>query len=693
MLLKLSFSFARIIPENTDEPISINADAMQYDIQQNIYTARGNVEIRQGIRIVKADEIKLNNKTKEVIAIGNVVLSEDKDSLACEQIKFNMETSLGIIKSGELYFSKENIRITGDSISRTEEDTYILTNSIFTSCKGERPAWRITSKEIQVEKENIARAKDIYFQVKNVPILYFPYMLFPVKTRRQTGLLFPKIGLSSREGFKLEESFFWAINPGLDATYDLDIATKKGFGQGIETRYAHGDKNHGEFYTYFISEKSSYRNNYKELLDREKDRWTVQFAGEQYITPDFFAKAKLKAVSDRQFHKDYSDNLTKRTQEKEDSIFYITKIFENYNFTGGMNYSKDLVKSSSYIPQRLPFIYLRRLNKNIYPTPLFFDFDSSFVYFLRDKGSEGYRFDLNPQILLPVPMGFNNYIKNTLKIAFHERIYFDLKNCGSNGRSENQGQISISDNISTSLFNIYNFNRFNIKKIKHIIKPEIYYKYAPGKNQKRLPLFDEEDKLSNFNYLLFTLGNKLVGKVTGKDGNERNQDILFLKMGTCYNFSRPKKDYILEEDKYYHPKTRFIGEFRLNPCKEFNLETNWNYHIYQGKFHRLYNIIFELNNHRRDSLSFEYRRVKEVLEQISTMANLKINSYLTFGIENRYTLEDDRSLETDARLIYQASCWGLDFVFNKKPDTEGRKKESKFYVLFSLSGLGKARLY
>ena len=88
----------------------------------------------------------------------------------------------------------------------------------------------------------------------------------------------------------MEEYFFWAINPGLDATYDLDIATKKGFGQGIETRYAHGDKNHGEFYTYFISEKSSYRNNYKELLDREKDRWTVQFVGEQYITPDFFAQ-------------------------------------------------------------------------------------------------------------------------------------------------------------------------------------------------------------------------------------------------------------------------------------------------------------------------------------------------------------------------------------------------------------------
>jgi LPS-assembly protein len=692
VLLNYSFNFAQIIPTDVNEPISIDANEMQYDIKQNLYIAKGNVEIKQGMRTIKADEMKLYNKTKEVIAIGNVILYEGKDFLACDQIKFNLETTLGDIKAGELYFSKENIRMTGDTISRTKEDIYILKNSIFTPCKGKRPAWRITSKEIEVEKENVARAKDATFQIKNVPVLYFPYILFPIKTKRQTGLLFPRIGSSSREGFKLENSFFWAINPSLDATYYLDIATKKGVGQGIETRYAHGDKNHGEFYTYFISERSSYQDDYSELLDREKDRWSVQFVGEHYITPDFFAKAKLKAVSDRQFHKDYSDNLTKRTQEKEDSISFITKIFGDYNLTGGINYHKDLLKSSSYIPQKLPFIYFRRLNKNIYPTPLFFDFDSSFSHFNRDEGSEGYRIDIKPQILLPIPMDFNNYFKNTLKIGFHEKIYFDLENSGSD-KSESQGRLVISDKISTSLFNIYNFDYFNIKKIKHIIKPEIEYNYIPSKSQSSLPLFDEVDKVSNFNYLTFTLSNKLVGKIESEDGMERYKDLLFFKMGTCYNFSRPRKDYILEEDKYYHPKTRFIGEFRFNPCSEINFESNWNYHIYQGEFHRLYNTILELNNKRKDSISFEYRQVKEILEQISTTAHFKINSSISFGIENRYQLSEDHSLETDAHVLYQASCWGLDFVFNKKPEEEGRKKESKFYILFSLSGLGKARLY
>src|SRR3989441_6624942 len=65
---------------------------------------------------------------------------------------------------------------------------------------------------------------------------YMPAVLFPAKRERATGFLFPQLGSSSVQGFKVREAFFWDISPSQDMTVALDYRGKLGEGADLEYR-------------------------------------------------------------------------------------------------------------------------------------------------------------------------------------------------------------------------------------------------------------------------------------------------------------------------------------------------------------------------------------------------------------------------------------------------------------------------
>ena len=92
--------------EKTSEPITINADTLEYDRGKDIYLANGHVEIIQGKIRLTADEVIVDNKTGDISASGNVVFIDEEDRLTCESINLNMNTKVGVIHNGRLFIKK-----------------------------------------------------------------------------------------------------------------------------------------------------------------------------------------------------------------------------------------------------------------------------------------------------------------------------------------------------------------------------------------------------------------------------------------------------------------------------------------------------------------------------------------------------------------------------------------------------------
>ena len=106
-----------------------------------------------------------------------------------------------------------------------------------TSCLLPDPDWQIHSSLIRVNYGE-ARAKNSYFTLLRLPILYLPYVTHPVDTtNRSSGLLIPTASTSSTKGIVVGESIYWAINRSADATLGTQYFSKRGWSPNGEFRY------------------------------------------------------------------------------------------------------------------------------------------------------------------------------------------------------------------------------------------------------------------------------------------------------------------------------------------------------------------------------------------------------------------------------------------------------------------------
>src|SRR5438876_905766 len=103
------------------------------------------------------------------------------------------------------------------------------------------------------------------FLVKDVPVFYFPYFVFPANTQRESGFLIPRIGYSNRRGYQYEQPFFWAISKSTDATIATDLESAARVGIIGEYRYMLSREARGSFTAAYYNE--NIRGNTKGTLE------------------------------------------------------------------------------------------------------------------------------------------------------------------------------------------------------------------------------------------------------------------------------------------------------------------------------------------------------------------------------------------------------------------------------------------
>ena len=71
-------------------------------------------------------------------------------------------------------------------------------DGIFTACDVPDPDWSFSLAEATMTLDDYARMKDVAFRAGSVPLLYTPYLVWPTKEDRASGLLVPGIGFSNQ---------------------------------------------------------------------------------------------------------------------------------------------------------------------------------------------------------------------------------------------------------------------------------------------------------------------------------------------------------------------------------------------------------------------------------------------------------------------------------------------------------------
>src|SRR5690606_13372231 len=70
-----------------------------------------------------------------------------------------------------------------------------IDNGVFTRCEPGDNSWQVAGSTIELDRqEGRGTARNVTLRVKDTPVLYLPWVSFPIDDRRMSGFLAPVIG-------------------------------------------------------------------------------------------------------------------------------------------------------------------------------------------------------------------------------------------------------------------------------------------------------------------------------------------------------------------------------------------------------------------------------------------------------------------------------------------------------------------
>ena len=112
---------------------------------------------------------------------------------------------------------------------------------------------------------------------QGVPILYAPYLSFPLSDARKSGILTPEIGSTGRSGNELSIPYYWNIAENYDATFTSHWFSARGYvmkrapesAQPIRLLMTHREQR-GRSYAFFFDRGRLHAQRAGELLEKAR---------------------------------------------------------------------------------------------------------------------------------------------------------------------------------------------------------------------------------------------------------------------------------------------------------------------------------------------------------------------------------------------------------------------------------------
>jgi len=655
-------------PDNDD--ITINADSMDHEPATDVFTAKGHVAVQWGGMSLNSDQATYNRKNGMLVATGNVVMIKDDNVMHGTRFSFDVATGKGELDNGTLTSApgQGNFTFSGKKITRMDDNNLVLDNTELTTCDLPNPSWKFGAEELKVNLLGYAIGKNIIFYIKDVPVLYLPWGAFPVVRDRRSGLLFPRFGYSNTRGAEVDIPFYWVIAPNQDATFDLDLQSKRGIGLGGEYRYARKRGSEGTAGGYLI-------------YDLHDDHWRGQISTihKEIFSPDMNLRVAVNQTTDRSFLSDFGERSGDYNRQSNDSTVNFLKTWQNSALTLYMRNSQDYyAPDNSHTLQILPEISLATVRQQIASTPVYFDLDAGAANLYQGDGPTGQRLHVFPRLTLVTALP--GYINATAFAGVHLRAYSsDTIPAGSGIRSSDGDLVpEVGARVSTSLSRVYAINGENLKKLRHELVPELSYGYTPNQDQTRHPFYDYGDRLAWQNMATYSLTSHLGGKYQNGEVTEY-RDLMRVKLMQSYSFegtrrdlltlvdaNRPWMDVILESDTWLHPKLRLTLDSRYN--------------VYDGRISSL-DPGAEFDDKRGNAIGVSYRMSRNELEYLEGRLSTKMIRPWTFGYTTRYSFDRPGILESVYSIDYQQKCWGINVALIDRPGS------TSFHFNFTLAGV------
>jgi len=539
----------------SDSPTFIGAKASRYEQDKQVATLAGDVVMRQGSMQVEADEASLYQAENRGELNGNVRVRDQGALLVGDHAEVQLDTGESRVDNAEYVMHKSRVRGNALYAKRAENSIIRLKDGTYTTCEPNSNAWQLKGNNITLNPATgFGTATNVTLRVKDIPVLYTPYIYFPIDDRRQSGFLPPSFSSDSTSGFNLTTPYYFNLAPNYDATLYPHYMSKRGLLTEGEFRYL-TKSSEGQFGGAYLNDESNDR---AQQSDATKDRYLVNWQHKGGLDSRVLTTVDYTKISDPYYLQDLQSN-----QVGVKGVDYVnqqaTASYRGDDFTAQVNVQAYELASVAVITpyNRLPQITFNG-SLPYHPEGLNFTYETEATRFERsletgtfsDKDgniaprldtnvtglarANGDRLNLKPGINLPLNWTYG-FVTPSLKYQYTQyeldlgsqgkadivNAQFAAAQAGTNyvggtySSSQSRG-VPIAS-IDSGLYFDRNTELFGTN-YRQTLEPRLFYLYVPEKNQQDIPVFDTGEY--SFNYASLFRDNRFSGSDRVGDENK-----------------------------------------------------------------------------------------------------------------------------------------------------------------------------
>lgn len=715
LLLTFFISPASFAEKNKGKsvPIYFSADEIKEDSNNNTITANGDVVITREKITLKTDRLIYDKKNDVLTAVGHVNISQpDGTTIYANKATLSDKMSRGTINEVKAILADKS-RLSANRIKQTSKKDKHFFSAVYSPCdickEDGKPLWSIKARKVTHDNANHdVYYRSAYLSVKDVPVLYTPFLSHPDPTvKRRSGFMMPALVSNNYLGTAINVNYFVNINEHEDILLSPVFSSEQDIvlgGRYRKTLYS------GELNTTGTIMKDK---------DTHKTRGNITAVGRYEISDLWLARMDINYASDGAYLKDLS------LPGKTETWLTSSVAFERF---AGRDYAS--IEGYSY---KLVSYSLRNSNLNV---------------FKQREYSKPYILPLATYEKISDSSSIGSYFKNTFNVASIYREHDETQT--QRATMINSWNLPYTSpfgekyrfvaSLKSDIYYIdnyfYNKNDYTgsvgrvfpqaglewrlpfvkaTENSRQILEPTIVAVAAPngGNKNNKIP---NEDSL---NAQLDDTNILDIDRYAGYDRNDTGSRVSYGVNWSSYGNILGRVSSFFGQSYYINNNESFsqaLGDDskfsdyvgRIYAAPYSYLDLNYRFRLDKNTLTAKYN---ELNSRIGSSIlnaNFSFISIKgreqkgvdhnlyffddyKERKELYTSLNAKISKNWGFEVYNRQNLskKDKRSLEHGGKLKYEDECFKLIFNTHKYNSTDPDYDDGyEFSVTFLLKTLG-----
>ena len=661
------------------------------DIRANDMSAPGgnapmrfsdDVSLSYGDQNLVTDELIYDPETGDVVVPGWLEYTDALVRMRAAGAQYNTQDSTGRFEQVRYYIAGAAGAGNADMVRMTDETHARVQRFDFTTCDIEDPDWQLKAGDVKLDFDrNVGTARNARLEFKGVPILYSPWLTFPLDDARKSGFLYPQVGSSSDNGLDLAIPYYWNIAPNQDATFTPRLIGDRGFMLGTEYRFL-TRRQRGTFNFDYLPDDDNADG------DDNSDRWLGRARYQARLAPQWSTRLNFNRASDEDYFLDLGNDLDSSSIQFLRSDFRISGRGRFWRLQ--TTFDTFQVLDRDVRADREPYDRLPRVEFNAdWPLPagLSMQLDSEAVYFDRSEGVTGLRLDAMPELALRlVRPGW--FFEPALGLR---ATAYSLKDseAGAEDPTRTQPVLSVDGGLV--------FERRTDSGRLQTLEPRLFYLYVPGRQQNDLPVFDTRELTFSFAQLFQT--NRFSGADRQTDANQvslaltsrlldddNGRSIVDASIGQILFLDEPRVG-LPDQPAENRSVSASVAEINWRPVDRFlvNAGLQWDPEDNETDV-ASFGLRWQGLDARQVQLGYRFRRGS--VDQIDIRGRYPVTGNLNLISRFDFSFRDSTALELLGGVEYESCCWAVRASLRRFIQDRESDKRTAFFLELHLKGLG-----